>query len=235
MLTIQPNFTNYSSKPVFKGDAFALDEQGYKKEKDYYKKKSEEFDRIMNDDYLPKTAKKGAKIFKIVSEGILKGMAVAWGASVSASMLKKLKTDKLSKWFNKVAQPAAEKLKSVGQLLGEKVSQGYKAFTKTDFAKNIENKFTNLVERLNKNEIGQYVLKGAKYLKKGIVWGANVIRKGIKAIVKPFKDLTYDKAAKTVSTTLGVGSGLAGAYEAARQDSAVDINDVEDDILEGDE
>ena len=78
MLTIQPNFTRNTA---FRGEKAFVDQETYEAKKKYYKDKQREFNEILDDENIPEGMKKGAKVCKVASEGILEGWAVAWGAS----------------------------------------------------------------------------------------------------------------------------------------------------------
>ena len=90
MLTIQPNVVNYSNrKPVhFRGgedgaSGSILDseitEDLYNQKSNFYKSQIREFDKSINDEHTPDFMKKVLKTFRIISEALLEGWAVAWG------------------------------------------------------------------------------------------------------------------------------------------------------------
>lgn len=208
MLTIQPKLTHISSKTAFKGDE-NFDRRAYENEKSYYQSKAREFNEIEKDEDLPKVAKKGAKFFRIISEAVVKGLAVAWATTTSAALLKKIKSDKISKWVNDVVKPTGEKLKNA-------TTVGIANIKNSKFATKIAEKFSRFVEKMDNNKFGHYIVSGFRYIGKGVKAVGRFIKKAFNIITKPFRKTTYDKAVKTTSTTLGVGSGAAAAYEEAR-------------------
>ena len=214
MLTIQPRFTQQASRTVqFRGNEEYLNEETYNQKKSYYQRQKEGFEEILNDENVPAEMKKGAKVFKIASEGILEGWAVTWAATKGGNILKssfiKAANSKFAKWAAEMLSPVGKGLKTSAQKLMESLSN------KTTNIK--QSKFVNkLLENLNKTKAGQFVLNAAKTVGKGLKTALTFVKNLGQKIISPLKDLTYDKAAKATARTLGVGSGLAGAYSAAR-------------------
>ena len=214
MLTIQPRFTQQASRAIpFRGNEEYLNEETYNQKKSYYQRQKEGFEEILNDEYVPDGMKKGAKVCKIASEGILEGWAVTWAATKGGKFLKstfvKALNSKFAKWTAEMLSPVGKGLKTSAQKLMESLSN------KTTNIK--QSKFVNkLLENLNKTKAGQLVLNAAKTVGKGLKTALTFVKNLGQKIISPLKDLTYDKAAKATARTLGVGSGLAGAYSAAR-------------------
>lgn len=214
MLTIQPRFTQQASRTVpFRGNEEYLNEETYNQKKSYYQRQKEGFEEILNDENVPAGMKKGAKIFKVVSEGILEGWAVTWAATKGGKILKstfvKALNSKFAKWTAEMLSPVGKGLKTSAQKFMESLSN------KTTDLK--QSKLVNkLLENLNKTKAGQFVLNAAKTVGKGLKTALTFVKNLGQKIISPLKDLTYDKAAKATARTLGVGSGLAGAYSAAR-------------------
>lgn len=243
MLTIQPKITQYSNTPkiAFKSsNADAVinrltDEENkfYEGKTKHYEKQVQDFDNLINDTHTPNTLKKALKVFKIISEGLLEGWAVAWGASKGAKIMKSSAiagaNSKVAKGTQKILTPLFERIKNGGSKLFEKISKGVdnikasKAYTK------IGEKISAITEKMNNNKVGRIILKGFEYIGKAFKYAGNLIFKGFKKVFQPFKGMkaeeVYDKAAKVTSNTMGVGAGAAGAYNAATKDSRKPIQD----------
>ena len=75
-------------------------------------------------------------------------------------------------------------------------------------------------EDLAKHKLGRFALKHEKAFHKitsGVSEIASAVKEKISGIAKA---ITYDKTAKATAYTLGVGSGIASAYNSVRQDFA---------------
>ena len=93
MLTIQPKITQYSQQRnqiSFKNtEAIGIpDDSFYRDKQNYYENQIREFDELIEDEHTPNAFKKVLKGFRVVSEGLLEGCAVAWGASKGAKVIK---------------------------------------------------------------------------------------------------------------------------------------------------
>ncbi len=253
MLTIQPKVVNLYPKmnqTSFKGgEAAALDidndEALFEKKTQYYKHQINEFDKSLNDKYTPSSFKKVIKIFKVVSEALLEGWAVAWGASKGSKIIKstvvKEMNSKTAKGLEEVLTPFGKKLKKAGLGIGTAIKNGFQAIKTSKFVTSAGEKLHNLAERMNKNSIGKYVVKGFEYIGKAFKFAADLVTAGYKRAAQLFEGKTasqiYDKATKATSTTLGVGAGAAGAYNAAtgkekvQENKAASINDEVDETI----
>ena len=223
MLTIQPKFTNYTAPKAisFKanGDETFDGEDLYKEKVDFYKKQTAEFEKMSNDSTNPDSLKKMMKGFRVVSEALLEGWAVAWGASKGSKILKSSvisgsKTN-FVKGVKDVLRPIYRGLKSSGKKITEKYTKIITDIKTSKFAEN----FSNFVEGMRKNPVGKYIVKGFEYVGEGFKFVGKIIKAGAKKLAEPFKGKTksevYDKATKVASNTLGAGAGVAGAYNAA--------------------
>lgn len=243
MLTIQPKFTNYTaSKAIsFKadGDETSDREEFYKEKVDFYKKQAEEFKEMEKDRSNPESFSKIMKVFRVVSEALLEGWAVAWGASKGSKLLKSsvISASKTNfvKGVKDILRPIYKGIKSSGKKIAEAYSNTITKIKTSKFAEKIE-KFVN---GMRENPIGKYIVNGFEYIGKGFKFVGKIIKAGAKKLAEPFKGKTksevYDKATKFASNTLGFGAGGAGAYNAAtdaekrkaEQNSNIDNNDEE--------
>ena len=159
MLTIQPKITQYSQQRnnvSFKSreDGGIPDDSFYKEKQAYYKDQIREFDTLIEDEYTPNAFKKVLKGFRVVSEGLLEGCAVAWGASKGAKVIKSAAVKGASHKFTKkaidVLKPIAEGFRTTGskiiKALGEKAAD----FKTSKFATGIAEKFSKIVDNMNK-------------------------------------------------------------------------------------
>lgn len=239
MLTVQPKFTNQSSyKTSFKGEADFINEDKYNEKKAYYQNQKIEFDNIINDEYVPEGMKKGAKVFKVASEGILEGWAVAWGATKGGKFLKagfvKAANSKFAKWASNMLSPIGKGIKKSANNIKTSFVKGLENIKTSKFVKNTSKKITKAEENLNKTALGKGLVTVIKTIGKGFKAVGKLISNIGKKIAKFCKNITYDKASKATASTLGVGSGIAGAYSAARDEikKAEAKKDVENDYLD---
>ncbi len=237
MLTIQPKITQYSNtqKITFKSSNAEAVSNGlteeenkfYESKTKHYEKQVQAFDNLIHDTHTPNTFKKALKVFKIISEGLLEGWAVAWGAAKGANIMKSSAisgaNSKVAKGTQKVLTPLFTKIKTGGSKLFEKIAKGIDNIKTSKLYTNLSDRLTLLTEKMNANPVGKYIVKGFEYIGKAFKYVGGLIAKGIKKIVEPFKGVkaeeVYDKAAKVTSNTMGVGAGAAGAYNAATKDS----------------
>lgn len=214
MLSIQPKVTDYSGKRqlYFRGEALTptLDAADwntkYEYKTNFYESQIKEFDKSINDKQTPDMMKKILKGFKVVSEALLEGWAVTWGATKGARVIKSAvvtSNGKIGKEAQEILTPFGKGLKNFGQELTEYV-QNIKT---SEFWISCTEYMTKLTEKMNNDSVGKYLVKCM-----------NSIGKGFKFLFKPFKGADaseiYDKASKATATTLGVGAGAAGAYNA---------------------
>lgn len=217
MLTIQPNFTRNTA---FRGEKAFVDQETYEAKKKYYKDKQREFNEILDDENIPEGMKKGAKVCKVASEGILEGWAVAWGASKGASMLKSPKVMKFFTKIGKLAKPLAEGLGKVFNKIGKFASEQVDILSKSKF-----------VEKMNANKVGHVIVEGVKKLSNGVKYICNTTKDLFLKYTGKLTGDTYDKVTGAASKTLGVGAGIGGAYTAARgcskPEGSADVDDYE--------
>lgn len=223
MLTVQPKISNYSSSATTFGakeiDIEALKDKkrdDYFQEKvDYYKSQAQEFDKMSQSSYTPTTFKKAMKALRIVSEALLEGWAVAWGASKASKMVKSSAMKSFQSNFGKNVKNAAfsigRGIKSSAKKFSEMVKNGIKAIDESEF-----------VNSMRKNSIGKYVVRTFEYIGQAFKYVGSLIAQGGKKIAEPFSNKTsseiYDKVAKGTSVTCGVGAGVASAYSATIPD-----------------
>lgn len=218
MLTIQPNFRNTS----FRGESALIDKATYEEKQRYYTQQKREFEEIINDEHIPETMKKGAKVFKVASEGILEGWAVAWGASKGADMMKtgmvKASASRTAKWAKNILKPVGKMLVKAGENISKFVSENIDKLAKSEF-----------VQKLDGNKFGHYIVEAFKGLGKLLKYANEGLKNLWTKVAGKSDGSTYDKAANAVSKTLGVGAGLGGAYNAARAPKKAEQKSVNDD------
>ncbi len=226
MLTIQPKFTHYSNtrQIAFRGEDPSNEDKIYEEKQKHYAKQVEELDELIQDKHTNKTFKKVLKGSKVVSEGLLEGWAVAWGAHKGAKIVKPsiLVKGADSKLY-KVLSPMFSGIKKGGAKFIEVLSKGVDNVKASKLYTGAAEKLAAITEKLNNHSVGKYVVKAFEYIGKAFKYVGGLVKKGFEAIAKPFKGKTgeelYDKAAKVTSNTMGVGAGAAGAYDAATKDS----------------
>lgn len=226
MLSIQPNQISQTASKyqTFKGSSCVLDEETYANRRSYYENQKHECDELLEDQYLPKGFKNAVKVGKVVSEGILEGWAVAWAATKGAKFSKNIGLKVID---SKFAKNIAKMFGNLAEFVKVKSSP---------LTKKLGENFETVINKLDTNKYGKYVVKGLKAINNGF--------KAVKAVVTTVleklgvKNFTYEKATKATATTLGVGSGLAGAYNAGKEnfgDKNIDNIDESANIEPGDE
>jgi len=216
MLTIQPSFTTkqYSPKVVhFKGQD-DISEEYVNEQKAFYQDQINKADKIIEDKRTPSFMKKFMKFSKIVSEGFIDGWAVLFGALTGAKVVKK---GTLKSVNSKTAKSLGNGLKKVGSL----ISKGAKKLASSGFVKKAIETASQFIEKLNNTKYGKYIVKAGKAVVNFVKSAIGITKKGVDKITTPLKqqgaEAVYDKASKGVATTLGVGSGIAGTYSAAKK------------------
>lgn len=226
MLTIQPKISNYQHQPTkalsFKGEQNP--DAAYFEEKiDFYENQIKEYDEAIEDKYTPKPLKKIMKGFRIISEALLEGWAVAWGASKGSKLLKSsIVNTANSKAIHKadgVIKPIIQGVKQSIKNIAKYIANGFTSLKNSKAMKSVSEFFSKTAENLNKNKFGKGVVKcfeaigsGFKYLGKKISKGWNNI---VDACSGKNAEATYDKVTKGTSKVFGVGAGIAGGYNAA--------------------
>ena len=224
MLTIQPSFT---TKPVrkiaFKGegaesaeangttaanDPSDTENRFYQSKVNHYEQQVKGYEEALEDENTPNMLKRVIKIFKVASEALLEGWAVAWGAKKGANVIK---TPLVNSNF---AKGTAKIFKGAGKGLGKvasAISEGYSKIKATKF--------------MTENSVGKAISSGLGYIEKVFSY----IGKKVSQWTAPLKgakaEAIYDKAANVTSKTFGVGAGAAGAYNAATEGKKPEEND----------
>lgn len=222
MLTVQPKFSSYAvpKEISFKSgidDDFSgpKSEDFYKEKVNYYKRKAAEFADMSNDTSNPDFLKKMMKGFGIISEALLEGWAVAWGTSKGAKILKSSIVSGYNSKFVKSAKKVLKPLNNGFKASKDKLNEVIKETANSKTAR----KFKIFVHKMSKNPVGKYIVAGFAYAEKALkyVWGLITDNYGkLTELLKgKSRGEIYDKATKVASSTLGVGAGVAGAYNAA--------------------
>lgn len=226
MLTVQPGLSNFSkSSLTFRAKEVDIDaindkkrDEYYQQKVDYYKNQAREFDEMSKNTDTPKGFRAVMKGFRVISEALLEGWAVAWGASKGSKVIKSSILKGFNTNFGKHVKAA---LKSIGRgikLSGTKISESYKSGINLIKESNFSQEVSKVVEKMRNNSFGKYVVKGFEYIGKVFKYIGSLIASGAKKLAEPFANKTsgeiYDKVAKGTSVTLGVGAGAAGAYSA---------------------
>lgn len=227
MLSVQPKFTQYAAakQTAFKGlsNPQETPEDRYFEEKtNYYKDQTRAFDEALLNEHTPDIMKKVIKGFRIVSEALLEGWAVAWGASKGMKIIKSTTIKGLNSSFAKhtedILKPVGEGLKNAGKTVKTKFGNLINNIKTSDFAKRTTEKFNSVTNSMRNNTVGKYIVSGFEAIGKGLKCIGNLVKQGTNKVISPFKEMKageiYDKAAKATSTTFGVGAGAAGAYNA---------------------
>jgi hypothetical protein len=220
MLTIQPKLTNASNaRPIaFRSNEAVYseaDEGSLRDKADFYEKKVREFDETIGDSKAPKFLKKMAKGFRVISEALFEGWLVAWGATKGSNVMKSAVVTGLN---SRVATRAKSFVSPLGKMfkegmafVGEKLSNIRNLKSVVSFVNSVNSK----IERLDKTSVGHYIVEAGRFVKSGF----NRVAKSFENFGNRVKAMNveqaYDKVAKTTSTTLGVGAGIAGAYNSA--------------------
>jgi len=209
MLTIQPNFTtkqNYTKPLHFKGESKPLTEEYVNEQKEFFKKQIKEADKILNDKETSETLKKWAKKCKIASKGIIEGWAVLWGATRGAQFAKAGTIKAIQSKSSKAIS------KNLGRI-GSYISRSFAKLAESSFGK----KAAEYIEKLDNTKYGNYIVKAAKAIAKGIKKIFGFAKKGTANLNVENIEKTYDKVSKGAARTLGVGSGIAGSYSAVQE------------------
>lgn len=227
MLTIQPNFTTkYVQKPTaFKGHegAYDLTEDLYNEKSDFYKKQIKDLDEVIENDKTPSTLKKFAKGAKVVSEAVLEGWAVAWGAKKGANILKGTAAKGLNSKFAKNIQDFATKAqdfiktKGIGTKLHTAIVKGIEKFKTSKIGQNIINTFNRFAD----TKVGGAIIKGFKVIGNAFKTAYGFVAKQFSKVKTAMSgksfDEVYEKTSKAAATTLGVGAGTTSAYTSVRK------------------
>ena len=213
MLAIQPVSLNSTSKNVtFKNVYDSKD--SYERERTYFEQQGRELDGIINDNNIPDSVKKPFKLARIVTNGVVDGLAVGWAVMTGAKSCQKAVNSKMAKNMASAAKPIGEGFIKAMKNFGELIGKGFKKLTDNKFG----NKVANLYDKLANSKYGKVIVDFTKK-------SAQVVIDFVNTIVKAIKGVTIDKASKTSAGVLGGGSGLAGAYATAREENPVEIEE----------
>lgn len=228
MLTIQPKFAQYTQQRnnvSFKSsEAIGIpDDSFYQDKTRYYEDQIREFDTLIEDEHTPTAFKKVLKGFRVVSEGLLEGCAVAWGASKGAKVIKSAAVKGAGSNFAKKAGelfgPIAEGFRSTGSKIWKGIGTKLTDIKASKFMTNLSEKFGKIVDNMRNNKVGKYIVQGFELVGKALKWIGGKIATGFNFLKGKVKNMNgsevYDKAANVTSKTLGAGAGVAGAYNAA--------------------
>ena len=218
MLTIQPVSVNqvYSRKPAFKG----YDNDAIKDDKKFMEDQVRELDEIINDSYVPEGIKKPFKFFRVLGTAALEGIAVFGSVVMLAGQAKKIgaRINK-SKVTQKVAKPLGSKILSGLQYIASKIGAGVKFLKGTKLGQKAVKQYRKFAQ----TKVGKAIIGFTKA----------AYRKSADFIKNMLKKLDGDKVTKGTAATLGVGSGISGAYEEAVKNDEAKTS--EEEFLEGDE
>ncbi len=228
MLTIQPKIStnnNYPKLVSFKAEMSAKDKaenRAYEEKVNFYEDQIRDYDEAINDKHTPEPLKKIMKGFRIISEALLEGWAVAWGASKGSKVIKSSVINTASSEFGKksgtIFKPLIQGIKKTSKNIATALSNGVKAIKDSKFVKNIGKFFTETAEKMNKNSFGKAIVSGIESIGKGFKYIGNKIAQGWNKLANAFKgenaSATYDKVSKGTSKVLGTGAGVAGGYSA---------------------
>ena len=225
MLTIQPKISNYSAPKAlnFKGTATFPDEDDYYKEKvDYFSKQAKEFNTLAEEESASTPFKKIMKGLGVVSTGILEGWAVMWGASKGAKFVKsgfmKAVDSNFAAKAKQILSPikagfskSAEKIKEVG-------ANAINALKEAKPLKYVAQKAKDFSQWVNSKSVGKVMGKAFNAIGKAIRTVVNFVKKPFVKVKEAYDansaEQIYDKTSNVLAKTLGVGSGVTGAYVA---------------------
>lgn len=225
MLTIQPKISNYhqSQKNLyFRGDD---NDNGriFEEKVDFYENQIKEYDEAISDKHTPKQLKKIMKCFRIISEALLEGWAVAWGASKGSKLIKSsIVTTADSKTIQKaegILKPIILGVKKSAKNIAAGIANTFTKIKDSKFMNSVTKFFKNTAEKMNKNSFGRGIVKSFETIGSGLKILGQKISNGWNKLMKACDSknagATYDKVTQNASKVLGVGAGAAGGYNAA--------------------
>lgn len=223
MLTIRPVSLNNLKSPSFRSEIYD-NKESYENERRYFEDTRKDLDEIINDDYIPEGMKKPFKFARIVTNGVVDGLAVGWAAMAGASSFKKAANSKFAKNvgktikdLGKAAKPIAEDAAKIKDSFGRKSARAFINFKNSKFGQKIADLYNKFVQ----TKFGKATVEFTKAAAKKVIEIA-------KKVVSTIKSFTYDKVSKTTAATLGTGSGIAGAYATAREENPIKPEKLED-------
>ena len=208
MLAIQQISTNNYNKPSkvqFKGW-----EDTIKDGKETVREVKDTLDGIMADTEVPDRLKTPVKWGRVIANAAMEGLAVGGSVLLLANLLKKPTV------INTVGKlkPMAGKIKngaiSAGSFIKDLLVKGFNKASATSWGKKLLTKATEFLG----TDKGAALLKYAKNI-------GNKISSIAQKVLKPFKNLTFDKVTNGLAATLGLGCGATGAYEASMNEENI--------------
>lgn len=212
MLAIQPITLNSTKNASFKG--IYDSQESYEKERRYFENQGREFDGIINDNNIPEGMKKPFKLARIITNGIVDGLAVGWAVMAGANSCKKAAGSKYAKNISSAVKPIAEGFVKTLKNFGGMITEVFQKIKDNKYAQ----KVSALYDKFANSKYGKPVIEFTKK-------SANVVVEFAKTIINAVKGVTYDKASKTAAGVLGGGSGVAGAYATAREENPVELEE----------
>ncbi len=250
MLSVQPSITNQTIRkaPVFKGELSSnnIDDNSYKSKRDYYEGQKNEFESILNDENTVKPLKNIARVFKVISEILFEGWAVAWGASKGAKFVKTSVVggvnSNVGKGIKDVLRPLGKGIVAAGEKIAQYAQATVKYVKATPTYAKFQKNAAEIIEKMDNNKYGKIALKAFGAIYNGLEKVAGLVVNPLKKFAANVKNTSfeaaYDKVAKATSTTLGVGAGAACGYnEVMHPEKAnVDVlNEKQADNIESDD
>ena len=213
MLAIQPVSLNSTSKNVAFKNIYDSKES-YERERGYFVQQGRELDGIINDNNIPDSMKAPFKWARILTNGVVDGLAVGWAVMTGAKSCQKAVNSKTAKSVLSASKPIGEGFIKAMKNFGELIGKGFKKLTDNKFG----NKVSNLYDKIANSKYGNATID---FMKKS----TQVVVDFVNTVVKAVKSITFDKASKTTAGILGGGSGVAGAYATAREENPVEIEE----------
>jgi hypothetical protein len=177
---------------------------------------------FMSDRDIVVYVKKPFKVARVITNGVIDGLAVGWATATGAKTCQKAVNSKMAKNIFKYVKEAIKTMKPLTGLAlkGLEKIKGY-AVKGLNILKNNKygQKLTSLSDKLTNNSFTKKIINFTENISKKVV-------EIVKKVIKPIKNMTFEKATNITATTLGTGSGIAGAYVAAKE--ANPIQTVED-------
>lgn len=216
MLTIQPNFRQATNRNIsFKQGYYSInsaEDSNFCEKTLFYENQAKEFGQMSKDKKTPDFLKKTFKGCQIAAEGLFDGWLVMWGTSKGSKFIKNgiltSANSNVAKEFKTILKPVTKGLQSARNSVAEAIAEGAKRFKNSEF-----------LNKMNNNAVGRQIVKVFELIGSGVKLAATAIKSGYNAIASHFKGKSasevFDKTAKATGTTLGVGAGIAGVYNAA--------------------
>ncbi len=219
MLTIQPKITTgalkQSYRPAFKSheEIGEFADEKYNDAKDFVRETKESIDEVMDDVNVPNSVKKVFKVLGTVATVVLDGVAVFWATTKGAKILKsahgKIMNNEAVKSAINLLTPIKNGAKRTQRIAKIGI---YKQMKKLKANERYQKFMAPINKFFTENKYGKKI--AAIY---------NYVKEGTSALIKKFKEkvgkVTYEKATNATAATLGTGSGVAGAYQAVKNDN----------------